>query len=242
MATLRHAVVILAVLTVLAGGATAARASEAFRLLELDGLPVKWGEPQLSLGGTVSYRIVEQARQVVGARNCRTLVPIDGLLQRSAMQRDEFRKHLRAAVAMWEAAADISFVPAAPDSDADILIGAQGKPRGIAFADVIPSDTGATGVRAILRGLICLNPDHQWSTDQTVLPGRSLNLQRVLAHELGHTIGLDHPGPRGALMSFMLGDAVRGLQPGDSAGAVLLYGRPKLAATDEIVETAATDE
>ena len=72
MATLRHAVVILAVLTVLAGGATAARASEAFRLLELDGLPVKWGEPQLSLGGTVSYRIVEQARQVVGARNCRT--------------------------------------------------------------------------------------------------------------------------------------------------------------------------
>src|SRR3546814_1559644 len=41
---------------------------------------------------------------------------------------------------------------------AQILIGAQATPRGIAFADVAYNPTASAGIRRISRSLICLNP------------------------------------------------------------------------------------
>lgn len=51
------------------------------------------------------------------------------------------------------------------------------------------------------------------------------DLRYALAHEIGHTIGLDHPGPSGQLMSFRYEERFHGLQPGNVAGLAALYGR-----------------
>ena len=76
----------------------------------------------------------------------------------------------------------------------------------------------------LARATVCLNPTLAWSTD-----GRSgaLDLGTVLAHEIGHVIGLDHPGPIGALMGYRDQGDVDRLMAGDIAGSVALYGPAK---------------
>ena len=49
----------------------------------------------------------------------------------------------------------------------------------------------------------------------------------MLAHEIGHVIGLDHPGPTGALMGYRDQGDVDRLMAGDIAGSVALYGPAK---------------
>lgn len=223
-------------------GASAAHANDGFRLLKLDGQVVKWGAKKFGRGATVTYGLAQERRQFPGARNCRVIDPLDELLSRSRISMQGFRDAVRHAAAMWEAAAALRLIPAG-DGEPDILLGAQVVPRGIAFADV--SHDGKTdavdnpAIATIERSLICLNPERAWilGTGDGPPPGFALRL--VLAHELGHAIGLDHPGPSGSLMSFKYDARLAALQPGDLAGVILLYGgRPDPIPTT--VSTAAT--
>src|SRR5690606_1561780 len=50
------------------------------------------------------------------------------------------------------------------------------------------------------------------------------DLRYTIAHEIGHAIGLDHPGPAGQLMSYRYDEKQTGPQPGDINGAAMLYG------------------
>ncbi len=110
-------------------------------------------------------------------------------------------------------------------TSADILIGAQGNPRGFAFTNVdYKRGHNGASVRRIEKSLICLNPNKRWKIG---FDG-SMNVYDVryaIAHEVGHAIGLDHPSPNGQLMSFRYGEDFRTLRPGDVSGAVALYGR-----------------
>jgi hypothetical protein len=54
---------------------------------------------------------------------------------------------------------------------------------------------------------------------------KSYDLRYTIAHEIGHAIGLDHPAAGGQIMGYRYEEQFRDLQPGDIAGAVLLYGR-----------------
>jgi Matrixin len=109
----------------------------------------------------------------------------------------------------------------------DILIGAQAVPRRIAFANVWHDAEAAAGAIAPLtRATICLNPLIPWEIGPVPVALGGLDLRVALAHEIGHAIGLDHPGPSGTLMGYRTQPELDGLMPGDVAGARALYGRP----------------
>jgi hypothetical protein len=194
-----------------------------FRLLKLDGYHVKWGEHTLGAGATVSYAFVQVPMRFDGARNCGELVPMTDLATRNGISEATLQAETAAAFRAWEAAANITFIPVDDPDQADILIGAQGRPVGRAYANVMYQPGSVDGVRAIDRALVCLNPDQRWKVgfDGDI---EVYDLRYTLVHEIGHAIGLDHPGPSGQVMSFVYREDFSDLQPGDFHGVQLLYG------------------
>lgn len=215
--------ILLAIAAAVALGSPAGQAGGGYELLAFDGHLVKWGEPRAGAGATVSYALATGPMRFPEARNCRSIVPVDAMLARSGITVAAFRRELGHAVAQWEAVAGIRFVATDDPGTADIVIGAQAEPRGIAFANVT-FDTRATDpVWRLERAQVCLNPARPWKIGFGGDPA-VYDLRYTLTHELGHTLGLDHPGPSGQLMAFEYHEDFRALQPGDIAGAVVLYG------------------
>lgn len=220
------------------GGAVA---GPQFNWLQLDSFRVKWGAPQSGAGTTVTYAFATGTVHNTEARNCRDMQALDGLLTRSAIPAAVLEREAEAAFAMWQASANIRFNRIDDPAVAQILIGAQTQPRDVAFADVSYEPNGPGDVRTIRRSLVCLNPEKPWKVgfggDVSVY-----DLRYALAHEIGHAIGLDHPGPSGQLMSFRYDEQFRELQPGDIAGAVMLYGPiGRTAANPPLLPSVAAD-
>jgi hypothetical protein len=200
--------------------------ADGFRLLEIGGLHVKWGPAALGQGAeAVTYGFVRSPSSFPGARNCPTMVPADGIAAAAGVDRRRFEALAATGFGLWSGAADVAFRPAQANETPDILIGAQGSPHGIAFTDVRSDRAQAvSGVAPLTTATICLNPAVAW-TDKRGVTG-AFNLETVLAHEIGHAIGLDHPGPVGTLMGYRdQGDMDR-LMSGDIAGVQRLYGPP----------------
>ncbi|CAN5415689.1 hypothetical protein BH10PSE7_BH10PSE7_32630 [soil metagenome] len=210
-----------------------------YRLLVLDGSLVKWGPAETGTGAVVTWSFVKDAVTLPKARNCSSLMPFDTLEMTSNISMNGLRSEAEGAFAAWEAVADLDFRYTADPATADILIGAQGQPMGRAFTNVALSDktteralADAPGgpdaasphdMREIRQSLICLNPLQRWKTK---LDGDLdvYDLKYTLTHEIGHAIGLDHPGSGGALMGFRYQEKVQGLRPGDIQAAQTLYG------------------
>ena len=204
--------------------APAASAFEGYQLLRLEGQKVKWGNPRLGTGAKVTFAYVSRDTMFPNAVNCGQMTSLDGLLVKSGIASAELRREVNAAFSMWEKVANIEFRESDDPATAQILIGAQLKPRWTAFANVASRSSADGQLRTIDRSLICLNPTKAWkigfSRDLKVF-----DLRYTIAHEIGHAIGLDHSGPSGQLMSFKYLERFRELQPGDVAGALILYGR-----------------
>lgn len=196
-----------------------------FRLLHLDGVDVKWGVPALGEGADVSYGFVTERQHFDDAINCGALAPMAEMAPVWGNEPTRLDRIAAAAFAMWSRAADLTFRPALADETPDILIGVQAEPQGTAFANVWHGP-GAEGIAALTRATICFNPDEVWSADGGAGEGDAAgyDLGTVLAHEIGHAIGLDHPGARGALMGYSNQGDIDALMAGDIAGARLLYG------------------
>lgn len=232
---------ILAVAAALLAACTAAGADFlGFRLLDLDGSYVKWGGRSADPAAEpvrVTYAFVSGPTRPADARSCRAMTPLDNLIGRSRIAEPVFRGEVREAFRMWERVAHIRFEYSQDAASADILIGAQGMPFGRAFTDV-SYDKGTGATRRIERSLICLNPMTPWKVgfdgDVTVY-----DLRYTIAHEIGHAIGLNHPGASGQLMSYRYDERVRELQSGDIAGAIALYGKPR-EGTQEAAASAST--
>ena len=209
----------------------AGKTLQAYRHILLDGHKVKWGSSQPGTGAVVTYATLDTPARFPTARNCRAMAAVGELLGPNRIDRAIFEAELHAALALWSAAADIQFEPAASPDSADIVIGAQATPRGRAFTNVEygGADTGPKGIRALTRSLICLNPEIPWKTgfDGNL---EVYDLRYTLLHEIGHAIGLDHPGVASQLMDFRYVERFRAPQAGDIKGVVALYG-PKPALT-----------
>ncbi len=205
----------------------------AYRLLELGGRKVRWALPASGLPTTITYAFLTEAAQFPGSRNCDAMLPPEAALRTSHISLPAFKQEVRAAFSVWEQAANIVFKETHSVANAGILIGADAKARGRAFTNVALRDastsgaargTQQAGMGAIRQSLICFNPQQPWKI------GFDGNLEVydvrfTMTHEIGHAIGLDHPNPEGQLMSFRYVEKAHGLQPGDVAGAVALYGR-----------------
>lgn len=217
---------VLAALTLAFSLSAQASRADDYRLLKIGGFHVKWGAAALGQGaGTVTYGFVRSPSAFPGARNCRTAVPADGIAAAAGVDRRRFEALAAAAFDLWSGAANVSFRPAQAGETPDILIGAQGSPHGIAFADVWNDRARAvSGVAPLTKAAICLNPAVAW-TDGGRVPG-ALDLRTVLAHEIGHAVGLDHPGPTGTLMGYRDQHDIDRLMSGDIAGVQRLYGPP----------------
>lgn len=212
-----------------------------FRLLELKGAPVKWGEPTLGTGANVTYAFVDKVTVFSQARNCRTMQPVEVLLARSTIERAAFEAEVAKAFDIWAAVADIRFRRIVDAATADILIGAQARPVGRAFTNVAHSQSAAGKVRPIEQSLICLNPDQPWKIgfDGNL---EVYDLRYTIAHEVGHAIGLDHPSASGQVMSYRYDERFQALQAGDVSGAVRLYGKSRTMPVGQNEIASATDK
>lgn len=230
---------------------TAPAAADDYRLLTLNGSLVKWGKPALGESAIVTYAFASKTLIFKGARNCASMTNFDRLAAASGSEGVDLRREARAAFDEWEQVSGVTFKEVKRIEDAGIVIGAQGKPIGWAFSNVAPvtqsaglSSTvqkalGGTAERArrspaarvptvdsIRQSLICLNPVKPWKLgfDGNL---KVYDIRHTIAHEIGHAIGLDHPGASGSLMGFRYDEKIDGPQAGDIAAVQRLYGPPR---------------
>lgn len=192
-----------------------------FIRLQIDGRNLAW--PQPARGNLrLTWSFVRAPTATNGAVNCGRMV----FPEVAGFDRETLQTEASAAFAYWQKVTAVDFEYSDDVTKADVLIGAQETPQGIAFADVLHRPTGNLLQGEITRGLICLNTSARWKSgfDGDL---KSYDLRYVLAHEIGHVLGLDHPSSSGQLMSWRYDERTRDLQRGDIDGATALYG-PRL--------------
>lgn len=200
---------------------------QSFRRLQLGGYQVRW-QPEARGEVVLRYQIADSAVTFEGAVNCGSLAPFQTIEATANASRHAVRAELAAAFRLWSEVAAIRFEETTSFDNADIVIGAQGRPVGRAFAQVFFDEKYVGQVKPITKAVICLNPTAKWKIGYD----GDLNiydLRHTLAHEIGHAIGLDHPPTAGHLMWFKYDERFRGLSVGDVAGAQAVYGVPNHA-------------
>ena len=104
------------------------------------------------------------------------------------------------------------------------IAGISAAERGLVATSEPPSPAATPhSIRSIRKALICFNPLQKWKIgfdgDLAVY-----DVRYTLMHEIGHAIGLDHPGAAGALMGFRYDEKQKNLTSGDIEAARSLYG------------------
>jgi hypothetical protein len=200
-----------------------------YAFLILDGQKVKWGAPRLGTPALVRFAFLKTAVERPGSINCRSMRPFPRRLGPNGLTNATIAEEFRAAFATWQSLAGIRFEEVADAADADIVLGVQTIPKGIAYADIVPRKRPGTDVTEIHKAAVCFNPEFGWKSrfdgNLTVY-----DVRYVALHEIGHAIGLDHVwGKPGSIMAIKYQERFRQPQPGDIAGARALYGGPDIA-------------
>lgn len=193
----------------------------AYRYLLIDGFKLQWKRNKNITPLRLTWAYAAQNIRFPDARNCRGMTALSAISSQLGM--DIVHQQAVAAFAAWEGAAALRFEFTTDWKDANILIGAQTNPRGVAYANVEFEKMVKTKTGRITRGLVCLNPEKTWKVG---FNGdlKSYDLRYVLMHEIGHTLGLNHAGASGQVMSFRYDELLQALTRHDIAGVTSLYG------------------
>ena len=223
---------VLVALTSVVFGSGVARAGDdvhhtSHRLLAVQGQNLKWGQPSPGTPAVIRYAFADAPVARPEARNCKAMQALPARMNKGGPSFDAVASEIHRAFETWEKVANVSFVYVTDVAEADVLVGAQQVPKGIAFADVNYRTSSSASMASIRKAAICFNPEVLWETafDQDE---STYDMRYVAMHEIGHVLGLNHAlGKTNSIMGFRYRESVRAPQAGDIAGVTVLYG-PKV--------------
>jgi hypothetical protein len=181
----------------------------------------KWGAPAFGTpGGTVTYSFMATGTSCAG--EC----PSGAFTAFADFMPVGWEAVVAAAFGAWEAVANIQFVEVADNGDPFNAFGAVGDirigghffdgPGGVLAHGYFPPPNGTSAA-----GDIHFDTGDTWKIG---FAGPGFDLYNVMAHEIGHAIGLEHTPVPDSLMNPFYTEAFSGPQADDIAGAQFIYG------------------
>jgi hypothetical protein len=179
--------------------------------------PGKWGPPVMGTGATITWSLMPNGTACDGGP-CTSFA--------SAMPAG-WQAAVASAFSMWSSVANLTFIQVpddgnpfnGPTSSGDIRIGLEAfdGPGGVLAHGFYPPNNGNTAA-----GDIHFDIAELWKIG---FGGAGFDIVQVLAHELGHALGLNHSGVPNSLMNPFYTEAFLGPQADDIAGMQFIYGR-----------------
>ena len=186
--------------------------------------PGKWGPPVMGTGASVTWSLMPTGTSCTAeSAGC-------SVSHLSTFMPAGYHAAITSAFAAWSAVADITFTEVVDNGLAFNAGGAVGDLRigghafdgaGFVLAHGFYPPVNGTGTAA---GDIHFDIADLWKIG---FGGSGFDIFTVMAHEIGHAIGLDHTLVSPSLMNAFYSEAFVGLQADDIAGGVFIYGRAK---------------